>query len=51
VRGRLEVPVDIDEASAKETALNNANVQKYIEGKEIIKFIYVPGRLVNIVIK
>ena len=50
VRGRVEVPADIDEEAAREAALEDENVQRYVEGKEIRKLIYVPGRLVNIVV-
>jgi leucyl-tRNA synthetase len=49
LRDRIDVPVDIEEDAAKETALSSAKVQPHIEGKDILKVIYVPGRLVNIV--
>ena len=29
----------------------NANVQRWIDGKQIVKKIYVPGKLVNIVVR
>jgi leucyl-tRNA synthetase len=50
VRARINAPADIDEQAAREAAFADENVQRYIEGKEIRKFIYVPGRLVNIVV-
>ena len=50
VRDRLTVPVTIDEADAKATALESENIQAYLEGKAPKKIIYVPGRLVNIVV-
>jgi leucyl-tRNA synthetase len=50
VRARLEVPADISEEAAREAALADANVQRYVAGKEIRQFVYVPGRLVNIVV-
>jgi leucyl-tRNA synthetase len=50
LRARIEVPADIGEEAAKETALADSNIQRHIEGKEIRKIIYVPGRLVNIVV-
>jgi len=50
VRARLEVPADITEEAARETALSDENVQRYVEGKEIRKVVYVPGRLVNVVV-
>ncbi len=50
VRGRIEVAADIGEEEAKETALADENVRRHLEGKEIRRLIYVPGRLVNIVL-
>ncbi len=50
VRARLEVPADISEEAARAAVLADANVQRYVAGKEIRQFIYVPGRLVNIVV-
>ncbi|HHS98326.1 MAG TPA: leucine--tRNA ligase [Chloroflexi bacterium] len=50
VRARIEVPADITEEAAKEAALAEPNVQRHIDGKEIRKIVYVPGRLVNIVV-
>jgi len=51
VRARLQVPADIPEDEAKKAALEQPNVQRHIAGKEIVKEIYVPGRLVNIVVR
>jgi len=50
LRARLEVPADISEEAAREAALSDENVQRHIGGKEVRKIIYVPGRLVNIVV-
>ncbi len=49
LRARIEVPAEIDEKRAKEVALADENVQRHIEGKEVNRMIYVPGRLVNVV--
>ena len=46
----LEAP-DADEATARKVALEDKNVLSHTEGKEEVKFIYVPGRIVNIVVK
>ncbi|MFC1942053.1 leucine--tRNA ligase [Chloroflexota bacterium] len=51
LRDRITVPVSISEAEAKQLVREMKKVQPYIEGKEIIKEIYVPGRLVNFVVK
>lgn len=50
VRARLEVPADITEEAAREAAMTHPNIQRYIAGKEVRQFVYVPGRLVNIVV-
>jgi leucyl-tRNA synthetase len=51
LRARLDVPADIAEEAAREAALADENVVRHIEGKEVRKVIYVPGRLVNLVVK
>jgi leucyl-tRNA synthetase len=43
------MPIEISEADAKELVLANADVQKQMEGKELRKFIFVKGKIVNIV--
>ncbi|MCY4367331.1 MAG: leucine--tRNA ligase [Chloroflexi bacterium] len=50
VRDRIEVPANIDESTANELALSSSKVQPYTEGKVVDKAIYVPGRLVNVVV-
>ncbi len=51
VRDRFEAAADIGEAEAKEKALATAGAQKHLDGKQPLKVIYIPGRLVNIVVK
>jgi len=51
LRERIAVPVSITEDEAKEKALESPRVKAHTEGKKIIKVIYVPGRLVNIVVR
>jgi leucyl-tRNA synthetase len=51
VRGRLTVPVDESPEKIQEQALADEKIAKFIAEKKIIKQIYVPNRLVNIVIK
>src|SRR5215208_4808451 len=50
LRDRIEVPADITEAAAKELALSSERVRPHLEGREINKSVYVPGRLVNLVV-
>jgi leucyl-tRNA synthetase len=50
LRDRIEAPADISEEAAKELALSSARVSPHLEGKELRKSVYVPGRLVNLVV-
>ncbi len=50
LRARLEVPAGITEEAAREAALADANIQRHLGDKVIRKVIYVPGRLVNVVV-
>lgn len=50
VRDRFQVPSTISEIEAKAQALSSSTVQKWLEGKEPQKVVYIPGRLVSIVI-
>jgi len=49
LRGRVTVPVDADEATVREAALADPNVQRFMEGRPLRKFVYVRGRLANVV--
>ena len=51
MRDRINMPVSITEKEARETAMASRKVQSYLDGKQIIKIIYVPGRLINLVVK
>ena len=51
VRDKLEVPVGIPEAEAQELALASPRVQSFLDGKAVNKTVYVPGRLVNVVVQ
>ena len=50
LRERIEVPVSIDESDVKEMALSSPKIKPYIDGKQMKNLIYVPNRLINIVI-
>lgn len=50
VREKIEVSVDISEEEAKVLAISQKNVIKWTRGKEIKKVIFIPGKLINIVI-
>ncbi|MDQ7039128.1 MAG: class I tRNA ligase family protein [Aquificota bacterium] len=50
VRARIRVPFGSDEETVKEVALRNERVKAYIDGKEIKRIVYVPNKLLNIVV-
>jgi len=51
LRNTIEVSADIAENGAKETALADEKIKKWTDGKEIVKVIFVQGKLVNIVVE
>lgn len=51
VRGEIEIPKDADQETAMTEAMKQSRVEAQLEGKEIKKVIYVPGRILNIVAK
>jgi leucyl-tRNA synthetase len=51
VRGHIELPADAGEAEALSAAKANDRIRDYLDGKTIVKEIYVPGRLVNFVVR
>jgi len=50
LRDKVLVPASISEVEAKELALSRERVKAYIDGKKLSRVIYVPKRVVNIVI-
>ena len=51
LRDRITVPASITEDEAKEKALDSQKVKAYLGDKEPAKIVYVPGKLVNLVVK
>jgi leucyl-tRNA synthetase len=51
VRERLELPADADEAAARAAAEALPRVAELLEGKSLVRVVYVPGRLLNIVVR
>ena len=51
VRDKLTVSVNITKEELEALAKESSRVQEFTEGKQIVKVIYVPGKLVNIVVK
>ncbi|MFA3782345.1 leucine--tRNA ligase [Melioribacteraceae bacterium 4301-Me] len=51
LRAKLEMPVDLSESEVKKIVFNDKKVKSYVDGKQIIKEIYVPNKIYNIVVK
>jgi len=49
MRDKIKVEPNISEEEAKKLTLEREKVKKWIQGKEIKKIVFVPGRLINIV--
>ena len=50
VRDRINVSANIGEDEAKQLALDSQRVQAHVNGKTVRNVVYVPGRLVNVVV-
>ncbi len=51
LRSKLTVPADIASADAIAAAKADEKTQTFLDGKTVVKEIYVPGKLVNLVVK
>jgi len=51
LRDTVEAPVDLSEEEAEKLALSREKIQRLTEGKQAVKTIYVPRRLVNLVVR
>jgi leucyl-tRNA synthetase len=51
IRDKIDASIDTEEKILTEIALKCEKVQPFIEGKQIVKTIVVPKKLVNIVVK
>jgi leucyl-tRNA synthetase len=51
MRGTVETPRDASEEFVKQKALELETVQKALEGKSVVKVIWVPGKMLNLVVR
>jgi leucyl-tRNA synthetase len=51
VRGKITVPADVSQERIEGMALADARVNAFVDGKKIQRLVYVPRRLVNIVLE
>ena len=50
MRGTVEMGNDVSQAEAQAAALGMPTVAKFVDGKEIKKVIFVPGKILNIIV-
>jgi len=50
LRATLDLPRGLDQATAQSAALEDARIRRYVDGGEIRKAIYVPDKLLNLVV-
>jgi leucyl-tRNA synthetase len=50
VRGRVKLAKDASEEQARAAGLDEPNVSRFLEGKAVKKFVYVPGRILNFIV-
>lgn len=51
VRAEIELAIDEGESTARERVLSMPELGKWLEGKDVVKFIYIPGKVVSVVVK
>ena len=51
VKDKIVIPANISKEEMEKLALENEKIVALIEGKQVLKVICVPGKLVNIVVK
>ena len=51
LRAKLIAPLDAESQSLQEMVLAEDKVARFTDGKTILKFIVVPNKLVNVVVK
>ncbi|MCB0575996.1 MAG: class I tRNA ligase family protein, partial [Saprospiraceae bacterium] len=50
LRANIELPANVTAADAETAALALEQVQKWIDGKPVRKVVFVPGRMINVVV-
>ncbi len=50
LRAKISMPIDVDEETAQATALQHENIQKWVEGKNLRKVIFVSNKIINLVV-
>ena len=50
VRFKIELPLDMPKDEIEKAVLEHENAQKWLEGKTLRKFIFVPKKIINVVV-
>ena len=50
VRSRVTLARDADQQAAEQKALSDENVQRFTQGRSVRKVVYVPGRIINVIV-
>ena len=51
VRGRVQIARDADEDQALKVVLADPTVARHLDGKKLVKVVYVPGRIINLIVR
>jgi len=51
VRAKIEVPFNLPESEVKKIIFDDPKVKSYVDGKDLVKEIYIPNKIYNIVVK
>jgi len=51
VRGRIKLPAEASREEIEASAMANPDVLRHIDGRELVRLVVVPGKLVNIVVR
>jgi leucyl-tRNA synthetase len=51
LRSTIKVPVSASEEDVVQVALSNPDIKKWIEGKQIVKTIFIQGKILNLIVK
>ncbi|MDI6757496.1 MAG: leucine--tRNA ligase [Endomicrobiia bacterium] len=51
VRAHMIIPADMDEKSVYEKVLADEKIKQFIDGKKMVKYVYIPKKIVSIVVK
>ena len=51
LRGKISIDVSCDEQAVKNIALSDDKLKPFFENKNIVKFIYIKSKIINVVVK